>query len=163
MRQSFSEYSTLDIARYVIQYAFDDTEPVTNLALQKILYFMQYSSLVLLKTPLNSKIEFEAWKHGPVVREVYSHYRINGGCLIMPDADDSLEDDLYQEMKTHFHRLNSYVSKWLRFNPWKLVDISHEKGGAWDIAFHKGVNTVITSEMMLGHDLKKQLGLSDGL
>ncbi len=30
------EYSTIDIAKYVIQYAFDDTEPVTNLALQKI-------------------------------------------------------------------------------------------------------------------------------
>lgn len=159
MRQSFSEYSTLDIARYVIQYAFDDTEPVTNLALQKILYFMQYSSLVLLKTPLNSKIEFEAWKHGPVVREVYSHYRINGGCLIMPDADDSLEDDLYQEMKTHFGKLNTYISKWLRFNPWKLVDISHKPGTAWAECYKEGENNIIPVDLIKQSDLKQELKL----
>ncbi len=153
------EYSTSDIAKYVIQYSFDDAEPVTNFALQMILYFMQYSSLVLLKEPLNSRMEFEAWEHGPRVKEVYSHYRINGGCLIMPDTDDSPTDGLYQEMKTHFHRLNTYISKWLKFNPWKLVDISLEKGGARDIAFRRGANTVITSEMMLSHDLKKQLEL----
>ena len=77
----------------------------------------------------------------------------------MPDADDSLEDDFYQEMKTHFGKLNTYISKWLRFNPWKLVDISHEKGGAWAECYKEGENNIIPVDLIKQSDLKQELKL----
>ncbi|MBQ8708432.1 MAG: DUF4065 domain-containing protein [Succinivibrionaceae bacterium] len=101
-----SEYTASEIAAYVVKFAFDETEPATNLALQKLLYFFQYASLVVLNKPLNSTIQFEAWNHGPVVREVYSNYRINGPCLLFPD--NSI-DNAYNEMKDHFRAINKYV------------------------------------------------------
>lgn len=152
------EYTTSDLAAYIVKFAFDKTEPVTNLALQKLLYFFQYASLVIMHRPLNSSIQFEAWQYGPVVRDVYYHYRIKGSCLIYPD--DSF-NDRYKEMKICFDTLNNYLAKWVKFNPWKLVDISHKPGGAWFVTFHNNQNgtAVIPVELIKNSDLKKELEL----
>lgn len=152
------EYTTSDLAAYIVKFAFDKTEPVTNLALQKLLYFFQYASLVIIDRPLNSSIQFEAWQYGPVVRDVYYHYRIKGSCLIYPD--DSF-NDTYNKMKVHFSVINKYLETWVKFNPWKLVDISHKPGGAWDVTFRANKNgtAVIPVELIKNSDLKKELEL----
>jgi uncharacterized phage-associated protein len=150
------EYTTFDLAAYIVKFAFDKTEPVTNLALQKLLYFFQYASLVVMDKPLNRSIQFEAWQYGPVVRDIYYHYRIKGSCLIYPD--DSFNDK-YKEMKNYFGKLNDYLAKWVKFNPWRLVDISHKPGGAWYKTFHSNQNgiAVIPIELIKNCDLKKEL------
>jgi uncharacterized phage-associated protein len=49
-------------------------DSITPLKLQKLLYYAQAWSLVLLDRPLFDE-DFEAWVHGPVVRSVYNEYR----------------------------------------------------------------------------------------
>ncbi|MCY9349847.1 DUF4065 domain-containing protein [Bacillus licheniformis] len=64
-----------DIARYFIHISKPGTsENITNLKLQKILYYAQGLYLKKHRLPLfNERIE--AWAHGPVVPDVYREFK----------------------------------------------------------------------------------------
>lgn len=62
-------FSIFDIANY-----FLSKEPMTNKKLQKLCYYAQAWYLALYKEPLINSA-FEAWVHGPVSRELYTHYK----------------------------------------------------------------------------------------
>ncbi|EUJ64865.1 Panacea domain-containing protein [Listeria fleischmannii] len=49
-------------------------EPLTQMKLHKLLYYAQGVSLAAFDEPLFNN-EILAWKHGPVVREIYDKYR----------------------------------------------------------------------------------------
>lgn len=49
--------------------------PLSNLALQKVMYFCHMHSLVEHNVPL-IRHEFEAWEHGPVIGYVYHEFKI---------------------------------------------------------------------------------------
>ena len=70
--------SAIDIAAYFVELASNINEnDLTNLKLQKLLYFAQGKYLSKYNAPL-FKEEIEAWFLGPVVREVYEEYKICG-------------------------------------------------------------------------------------
>lgn len=69
-------YSALKIAKYVIDKCTRDEQPVSNLQLQKILYYIQKT---FLKNGTEAfEDEMEAWQFGPVVPNVYYQY-----CLVL--------------------------------------------------------------------------------
>ena len=75
-------YDVLDIARFVINYCNDREYDISNLRLQKLLYFIQAYYLGLKnKMPL-FKEDFEAWDFGPVIPCVYQEYKAFGGSNI---------------------------------------------------------------------------------
>lgn len=53
------------------------TQPMTNLRLQKLLYYAQAWGLALNDEPLFEE-DVEAWVHGPVVPSIYRKYRAHG-------------------------------------------------------------------------------------
>ena len=55
--------NALPLAGYIVQYCIDRKTPVTNLQLQKILYFVQLQSLkeTDFKEPIMEDPQFEAW------------------------------------------------------------------------------------------------------
>lgn len=69
-------YSAKVIARWFLQKS--DTEKdnsyITNMKLQKLLYYAQGAFLSLKGTPL-FKEKVQAWQYGPVVPEVYNQYK----------------------------------------------------------------------------------------
>lgn len=79
-----AQYSALDVAKYIIYLASQNVidevkgeklyEGITNLKLQKILYFVQVRSLIKLNKPLFEQ-DIQAWQYGPVVSEVYDVYK----------------------------------------------------------------------------------------
>lgn len=70
---SKSKNSAMDIARYIVHKCIDDGHPISNLQLQKILYFIQ-KDFLQKESRLAFSDSIEAWKFGPVVPEVYYHY-----------------------------------------------------------------------------------------
>jgi uncharacterized phage-associated protein len=63
--------SAKDVSTYIIQ---KSSEPISNLKLQKLLYYVQGWSLALKdKAAFNDRIE--AWVHGPVVPAAFYEYR----------------------------------------------------------------------------------------
>ncbi|MBI3661669.1 MAG: SocA family protein [Acidobacteria bacterium] len=63
-----------NVAARLINLAHEKASPVSNLKLQKLLYYSQAWHLALFKKPLFND-EIEAWVHGPVVPQVFRFYR----------------------------------------------------------------------------------------
>lgn len=62
------------VADYIIAFANEAGSPITNLKLQKMVYYAQGYYLALAgKELFQDKIE--AWVHGPVVSELYHKYK----------------------------------------------------------------------------------------
>lgn len=68
----------LEVARYVIDYSTKNHCGISNLKLQKILYFTQ--AYFLMKYDISCfGDEIEAWDIGPVIPVVYNQYKQYGG------------------------------------------------------------------------------------
>lgn len=65
----------LDVARYFIIRAYDDgiDDEMTNMKVQKLLYYSQSLHLALYDEPLFDE-EIQAWRYGPVCPPVYRFY-----------------------------------------------------------------------------------------
>lgn len=83
------ECKAKDIARYVIFYCHEHKYPISNLKLQKILYFIQAYFLVDANKSCFSDV-IEAWDYCPIVPSVYEEYRIFGS-LNIPCTDNGSE------------------------------------------------------------------------
>jgi uncharacterized phage-associated protein len=65
-------YTTNQVADYIIFKFKEDN--LTNLKLQKLLYYVQAWSLAIRGTRFID-CKFEAWVHGPVCRELYNRFK----------------------------------------------------------------------------------------
>ncbi|MEY8001782.1 Panacea domain-containing protein [Clostridium sp. Mt-5] len=70
-------YNALDVARYVINYSNHINSPISNLQLQKIMYYIQAAFLVE-KDQRCFHEEILNWTYGPVVDKVYREFRTFG-------------------------------------------------------------------------------------
>lgn len=76
-------YNVLDVCRYIINYSNEKGYEISNLKLQKLLYFVQGCFLIEKNEPcFNDPIE--AWEFGPVVSEAYQEYKMYGASNIPP-------------------------------------------------------------------------------
>lgn len=66
--------SASDVAKYLIRHFCAQKQPISNLKLQKLLYYCQGWHLGITGRPLFSD-PIEAWVHGPVVPSVFREYR----------------------------------------------------------------------------------------
>lgn len=72
-------YNVFDIANKIIakSASSDYGEMISNMKLQKMLYYMQGFHLAYFNTPLFEN-EIEAWQYGPVVPDIYTRYQNQG-------------------------------------------------------------------------------------
>lgn len=90
--------SALDVAAFIIELSQETGEVVTNMKLQKLLYYSQAWYLVNFNsTPLFNE-DIQAWQYGPVVPQVYEEYSIYKADNIREvkgsiSSSDNLDDD----------------------------------------------------------------------
>src|SRR5699024_11942469 len=77
----------LTVARYIIDRSFRKKDPVSNLRLQKLLYFVQLESYRENNNPMFSD-DIVAWQFGPVVPDVYYEYNVYAGTPILLEYKD---------------------------------------------------------------------------
>ena len=92
-------YKAIEIAHKILKKATvdDNGEFVTNMKLQKLLYYMQGFHLAWFDTPLFDE-EIEAWMYGPVVPSVFETYKhegkrgieYSGNTIMLLDEEESL-------------------------------------------------------------------------
>jgi uncharacterized phage-associated protein len=128
--------SALDTAAYILE----QHGPMTAMKLQKLVYYSQAWSIVWDDEELFPE-EIEAWKNGPVVRELWESHRgeyrvaeINGA------NSDALDED---QEKTVDEVLKFYGDKSAQW----LSDLTHLED-PWKEAWSQGPNTVITKEAL---------------
>lgn len=134
-------YSALNIAKYIIDKCTRENRPVSNLQLQKILYYIQREFLQQGKMAFSEEIE--AWQFGPVVPEVYKQYCGFGAIPIRMRYNIQInQDDIWI--------IDSIVEKKRILNPWDMVSDTHSEGKAWDLIYRNGSgdHQVIPKEMI---------------
>ena len=88
-----------DVARYFLgTFDAESGDNITNLKLQKLLYYAQGFHLAMQAGRPLFADPLEAWEHGPVVRSVYHEYKGYGWRAIEP-PDDFDPDDYLPEVR----------------------------------------------------------------
>lgn len=135
------------VANLILEEGQRRGKAITNLALQKLLYFAHALFLVERKRPLVSG-HFEAWRFGPVHPTVYEAFKAAGdqaimtravGINIATGAPIELAAPLDADVQSHIDRV---MASYGRLTPGRLVDISHAKGAPWDFIVDKGRTSV---------------------
>jgi uncharacterized phage-associated protein len=115
---------------------------ISNLALQKMLYFAHGIFLTQKRRPLVSGY-FEAWKYGPVHPAVYRAFKDAGSGAIKTRAvaKDPLTGRMSHLSLPNDVEVEDVVRNVVIFfgplSPARLVDLSHAKGSPWDVVVDK--------------------------
>lgn len=143
-----ARHTARDIANWLLMWADaqeGDDAGVTNLKLQKLLYYSQGHFLAergeaLFDDPI------EAWAHGPVVKSEY--HRLKGYSNGAIDVDDVVPDDFdwgaYRDVEQHLMAVwNTYG----QYAAWALREKTH-KEAPWLNAFNGDHNVQITQDAL---------------
>jgi len=110
---------------------------LSNLHLQKVIFFSHANYLKSFGRELILN-KFEAWEHGPVVSELYHSLKESGDSPVTGRATRfDFHKKQFVEVRDSFSlAASTFLEEMLRFygrmDPWRLVMLSHRKGGAWD-------------------------------
>lgn len=136
-------YDATEIAKYIITECFKRNVLISNLKLQKMLYFLWVDFFRETGRRLFFD-EFCAWQLGPVVPEVYYEYCSYAGRPIVKYYDtDILEADA--------ELLENIILRYADVPANRLVNMTHKKGSAWDVIYRNGVGNrnVIPFELII--------------
>lgn len=138
-------YTALQIAHFIINLCNQNGRPVSNLELQKILYFLQLYHMRSYNGALLFSDDICAWKYGPVVPSVYNIYNGYGGGLIRNFYDCSDINLGIQQL------LAPVIISLEQRGSWNLVDLTHGHGTPWEITYNKGDGNrdVISNELIM--------------
>ncbi|MBQ8133492.1 MAG: DUF4065 domain-containing protein [Clostridia bacterium] len=144
-------YDVRQIAHFIVNYSNKSGKPISNLQLQKLLYFLWIEYYKMTKQYLFAD-EFSAWKFGPVIPEVYYEFCAYGGLPITEFFDVELKQA--QSKNNDEESIIKFVDKYSAANPFDLVSESHKQGHSWDLVFNKrgkgtGNRTPISFELII--------------
>lgn len=115
-------YPVSQIANQLLIYSADmGRELMTNMKLQKMLYYQQGFHLAYFNTPLFDD-EIEAWMYGPVVPAMYDRYKTNGHNGIEPDRTIEFNFDQPQELSL----FNEVCRVYGAYSTIGLMNMTHE-------------------------------------
>lgn len=124
------------VARYFLAKVDEDVgDGISNLKLQKLVYYAQAYHLAMYGEPLFPE-PVEAWEHGPVVPELYRHYRACGSDNIPAPCD--FEPAGYDERTTAL--LDEVYDVFGQYSAWKLRNLTHQER-PWIEAYGDGTRS----------------------
>lgn len=137
-----NELTALDVANYIVNLCIEEHKPVSNLQLQKILYYIQRYYLYSNK-PLFED-DFIALAFGPAILEVYNRYCGFGGSKITFNI--TLEDKLSENIKAE---IDPIIRTKRILEPWEINHTLLRKGSPWEVTYNNfGVYSVIPKELI---------------
>lgn len=136
-------YDVKDIANWFLIYnLFMETDQgadgISNLKLQKLLYYAQ-SAFLALKNELLFSNEIVAWQHGPVIEEIYHKYKDFGS----GDIEVNIENGPQIDKETEKILMNVYDT-FGEYSAWGLRNLTHSEK-PW---LETPLNKVISTETM---------------
>lgn len=124
--------SASQVAQLILALA-DEEELISNLKLQKLLYYAQGFHLAMHGAPLFPE-QIKAWEHGPVVPAVWQEYRDFGANAIPSHGDIDLGAFTAEETEV----VKEVYAVYGQFSAWKLRNLTHEEA-PWSSTPRDGV------------------------
>jgi uncharacterized phage-associated protein len=119
--------SALTVANYFLELAWQESKQLTNMQLQKLVYFAHGAKLAVIGEPL-IKEDVNAWKMGPVIPELYAKLkRYGSGSILDPiHVSEPIPSNVVDKQCIEF--------VWSNFKDYtgiQLSSISHADGTPW--------------------------------
>lgn len=130
------------VARTMIEMAAQRGMRVTNLTLQKLLYFSHGLMLARHDEPLIDDT-FQAWKYGPVVERLYHDLKMFGPSHITPDDGFiGLWPQLAEDSERERNVIGAVLDQLGKMSGGQLIDISHDAKGPWHAVYESKKNCI---------------------
>lgn len=145
-------YPVNDISSYILVRCLKKKKPITNIQLQKILYYAQIEYYKLTQTFL-FKDDFVASRFGPIIKEIYYKYNINCAYEIRDIYNTDIK--LPKNIKSF---LNKIIQKKIKLDMWTIVKDIHRENGAWYITYDKGKgnNKIIEKSLIIEREIQNK-------
>lgn len=117
-------YPALTIAKWFIAWAEAEEEELSNMKLQKLLYYAQGHHLARAHAPL-FRDEIQAWSHGPVVPGVYREFKRHGANPIELPTDDPFCWDNVDDGTSNF--LSKVWNTYGGYSAGRLRNMTHDE------------------------------------
>jgi len=131
--------SAVAVAQAFLDLANSEGVRLTNMHLQKLVYFAHGVYLAAYNgEPLISD-EVKAWDFGPVIPPLYEKLRIYGGGFVDPD----LAPETRGSISPNDREGQAILSTWYSYkhhSGWDLSVISHARNSPWDIVWNQQNN-----------------------
>lgn len=129
-------YDPRAIANFILDYAETKSKPLSNLSLQKLLYFCHAWYLAKYHRPLIDEA-VEAWGHGPVYRSAYRCFRqaqrnpisFRATKLDFASGKTIIVEECIRDSDKEF--IKNIFDLYANFTARQLRELSHEEGGPW--------------------------------
>lgn len=132
----------LNNAKYIISYFSDNDKEITNLKIQKLLYFLEAIYMVVSDEKSLFNENFYAWNFGPVSDAVYEQYKNFGRTPIVLEEKVMIPKYNLVYIKILFDLFANYTS-------YQLVALSHLPSSPWhDIYVKYGENDIPNNEII---------------
>jgi uncharacterized phage-associated protein len=132
--------SAMNVANYFLQKANNEGDLLTNLKIQKLLYYAQAWYLVNFKSSLFGE-NIIAWNLGPVVQEIYDEFKKFGASPIIY-KETNTEANFFTVEQKEF--LDEFYDIFIKFSAHELVNMSHNEL-PWKDAI-KSSNKIISTD-----------------
>ena len=135
--------NVFDVAEFFIRIANQsEDDQMTNMKLNKLLYYAQGAFLARTGTPLFEN-QIEAWPLGPVVTDIYHKYKVCGKNPISSDEDVNHAAFTEEEFETLLDVMREYG----KYTGSTLVSLSHLPGTPWRNTQEKGEKVLDRDEI----------------
>ncbi|MBX2835126.1 MAG: DUF4065 domain-containing protein [Micavibrio sp.] len=136
--------SAINVAEYILKKAQEASDTVTPMQVLKLVYMCHGWMLGLYGRQL-IKEDVEAWRYGPVIRELYDEVKDYRSQAITR----SLENEPVDFDAAEINIMDQVYSKYGKFSGPALSRLTHMKGSPWDITYNlMGQNCVISNDLI---------------
>ncbi len=138
-------YPVLDVCEYIIEYSNYKGFIVSNLKLQKLLYFIQAEFMVAKNQPcFGEKIVAASW--GAMVPAAYKRYKVFGGAHI-PCVNAFFECHTFGISQSDRDLIDGIVNACEHYTASQLVEINHCQS-PWKDAYNQRMLNEITPKAL---------------
>ena len=123
-----AEFDVIELSKYIINKCIDTNHPISNLQLQKILYYIKKQ--YLKKGLLAFDDYFEAWPYGPIAPKSYYEFCYYGAMKLVNHFE------VRKFNKTRI--IDSILKEKSQLDPWIMLEDTQTSGGAWDLTYKNG-------------------------
>lgn len=130
-----------ELVGHIVMFSEQVGKPVTNLRLQKLLYFIQKESLRELGTPAFDD-DICAWQYGPVIPDVYYAFSFYAN---MPIINVNISPNICERI---VEIIRNVVKSFADIATWKLVDMTHEDNSPWSKAIREHRDVILQDDII---------------
>lgn len=143
------ERDVIKNSEYIIEYYKRKEKPITNLELQKLMYFLEAIYMVSTGEEYLFNEEFAAWIFGPVNLDVYKLYKKFGSSSIVLNKEVHINPVNYKYIENLYEMFKDFTVT-------NLVNLSHSEGSPWLEIYNESKDGLIPKDEFISKKKTKK-------